>query len=64
MIALSSDVLLGIVIGFVVATVLFSGQNTLGQVARQSPFGCLMGVLCLAVGLVLLVVGGYVRVQF
>jgi len=63
-IALSLDILIGMAIGFVVATLLFSGQTALGQFSRQSPFGCLLGVICLCIGFVLLFIGGYLRVHF
>lgn len=64
MISLSLDMAIGICIGFGIATVLFSGQNALGQFSRQFPFGCLMGIICICIGLTLLVVGGYLRIQY
>lgn len=64
MIALSTDMLIGIGIGFLIATILFAGQNALGQSTRQSPFGCLLGIICLCIGLVLLLMGGYLRITF
>jgi hypothetical protein len=63
MIALSMDMLIGIGIGFVIATILFAGQNALGQSTRQSPFGCLLGIICICIGLVLLITGGYLRIS-
>ncbi len=65
MIQLSSDLLLGVGIGVgigvALATLLSLGQSAFGQFSRQTPCGCLLGVLCIAIGLCLLVVGGYVR---
>lgn len=61
MITLSTDMLIGLGVGFVLAMLLFTGQSLLGQSTRQSPFGCLLGIICLAIGLVLLTLNGYLQ---
>jgi hypothetical protein len=57
------DMLIGIGIGFVIAIILFSGQNVLGQLTRQSPLGCLIGIICICIGLVLLILAGHLRIS-
>jgi hypothetical protein len=49
-------------VGFVTAMVLFTGRDTLGNFTRQSPLGCLGGIIFIVIGIVLLWVGGYLRI--
>jgi hypothetical protein len=62
MMTLSYETLIGIAIGFVTAMVLFTGRTTLENFTRQSPLGCLGGIILIVIGLVLLWVGGYIQI--
>jgi hypothetical protein len=60
MIVLTPDMLIGMAVGFVIAMILFTGRTTLENFTRQSPLGCLGGIIF--IGIVLLWVGGYLRI--
>ena len=62
MIVITPDMLIGMAVGFVTAMVLFTGRDTLGNFTRQSPLGCLGGIIFIVIGVVLLWVGGYLRI--
>jgi hypothetical protein len=61
MVTLSWDMLVGIGIGLVIAIFLFAGQNTLGDVSRRSPLGCLFGLIFISIAVVLMLVNGWIR---
>jgi hypothetical protein len=58
------EFLIGIGVGLILAVVLFGSQHVFGQLLRLSPCGCfvnvLVGLCLIAMGLGLLVAGGYV----
>jgi hypothetical protein len=59
---ISVELLIGIGIGLGIAVVLLGSQNTVGRLA---PCGCManmiLGLILLAAGIALLLIGGYVR---
>jgi ABC-type sulfate transport system permease subunit len=57
------ELIVGIVIGLLLAMLLFGGQNLVGQIGRASPCSCLFGVVCIVAGIVLLIRGGYPPVR-
>jgi hypothetical protein len=57
------ELIIGIVIGLLLAMLLFGGQNLVGQIGRASPCGCLFGLACIVAGIFLLIQGGYLPVR-
>jgi hypothetical protein len=60
-ITLSTDLLIGLAVGFFSALILMNIQTVSTQAMRNPPCGCgcLLGVICFFVGAYLLVLGGY-----
>lgn len=57
------ELIVGIVIGLLLAMLLFGGQNVIGQIGRGSPCGCIFGLACIVAGIVLLIHGGYLPLR-
>jgi hypothetical protein len=60
-ITLSTDLMIGLVVGFTLALILMNMQTVSGQMARNPPCGCgcLFGLVFVCVGVYLLIMGGY-----